>query len=263
VRILVTNDDGIEAPGVRAMASALAMRHQVWLVAPERERSASGHSITLHRPLHAMPREVTSDIRAWAVSGTPVDCVKLAVQGLMDQPPDLVVSGVNHGSNLGRDIFYSGTVSAAIEAHFLGLSALAVSQADPTDEDVTRAAATVADWVAHGIAGGMPGLLLNINFPRWGDMPSGPRPVAARLGRREYAHEFERRLDPRGHEYYWLAGQVQEDCQPEDTDVGAIQRGLVPVTPLRLEASNLERLPALAEVLQRLPPQSNQPPERL
>jgi 5'-nucleotidase len=252
-RILVTNDDGIEAVGLKALARALASEHEVVVVAPERERSASGHSITLHRPLHAFPRRLGDRIRAWAVTGTPADCVKLGVQGLMSEPPDLVIAGVNHGSNLGRDIFYSGTVSAAIEAHFLGLAAMAVSQEGAFEADLIRTAATVAAWLGTGLHP-TKDVLLNVNFPPWERMPDGPVAQASALGRRDYVNQFERRTDPRGHDYFWLAGQVLDSEEADDTDVGAVRRGLVAVTPLRLDVTAWDVLPALRAQLTHIPP---------
>jgi 5'-nucleotidase len=244
VRVLVTNDDGIGAYGLRALAHALAVRHAVTVVAPERERSASGHSITLHRPVHAIPERWGDGIEAWAVTGTPADCVKLGVQGLLAEPPDLVVAGINHGANLGRDIFYSGTVSAAIEAHFLGCPAWAVSLAEPTEPDLEAAARAVAHWLDR--EGPVPSWLLNINFPAGSRAltPLYPRP--ARLGRRDYVSELERRVDPQGRTYFWMAGRVREAPEPPDTDVGVVRAGFVAVTPLTLAVTAESVLPTLA-----------------
>jgi 5'-nucleotidase len=251
VRILVTNDDGIDAIGLKSMALALNRNHTVAVVAPERERSGSGHAITLHRPLQVTDRPLAPRIPGWAVTGTPADCVKLAVQALMPDPPDLVVAGINHGPNLGRDVFYSGTVSAAVEAHFLGLRALAVSCEEPTAADLERSAAAVADWIERGLGVRGPALL-NVNFPPWRRMRAGPRLVTTRLGRREYVAEFERRVDPRGRPYYWLAGRIDETEEPADTDVGAVARGCVAVSPLRIELTVATDLAALRPLVQGL-----------
>jgi 5'-nucleotidase len=251
VRILVTNDDGIDAVGIQSMARALRAHHDVTVVAPERERSGSGHSITLHRPLNVLQRTIAPDIPGWSVNGTPADCVKLAIQALYKGPPDLVVAGVNHGANLGRDVFYSGTVSAAVEAHFMGFRAIAVSLEEATDDDLRRSAECVAAWIDAGL-GSVGPALLNINFPPWSRMREGVRLQRTRLGRRDYVNEFERRHDPRGHAYYWIAGRVVDTDQPADTDVGAVSRGLVAVSPLDVELTAQDELPDLGNLVTRL-----------
>lgn len=242
MRILVTNDDGIDAAGILALARALVSLGEVMVAAPERERSASGHSITLHKPLHAFTRDLGPNVRAWAITGTPVDCVKLAVEALLRDPPDLVVSGINNGSNLGRDVFYSGTVSAAIEALFLGIPAIAISLASPDGPGFPWAAAFVKWWLQNGYEPPPAGVLYNLNLPRL--VPRLPTEVRrVKLGKRQYQNEFHRRVDPRGHEYFWLAGSASDETEEPDTDVGAVARGYVTLTPLRLEITALDLVP--------------------
>lgn len=235
LRILVTNDDGIEAEGIRTLAQCLANRGgAVFVVAPAQERSASGHSITLHRPIRMESRDLGPGIVARAVDGTPVDCVKLAVQAFMTDPPDLLISGINHGANLGRDVFYSGTVAAAIEGCFLGIPSVAVSLQTPADPGFAWAAAFVVWWLAYAFQKPPPGVLYNINLPRL-DRALPERMVTVRLGRRLYRNALRRSADHQGGECFWLAGEATEEDEGPDTDVGTIQRGQVSVTPLRLE----------------------------
>jgi 5'-nucleotidase len=243
---LLTNDDGLTAQGLQELRRQLeAMPDvQVFLVAPERERSAASHSITLHKPLQV--REVSGPgerSRAWSVSGTPADCAKLAIHALLPERPQVLISGVNCGSNLGTDVFYSGTVSAAIEGTILGIPSLAVSLSDRTAQDF-RLAARVAWQLARQVAerGLPPWSLLNVNVP-----PGQPRGVAlTRLGNRKYRDIFDRRLDPRGHTYFWLGGDALEVDNEPDTDVWAVQHGQVSVTPLRLELTHQALLQELA-----------------
>lgn len=236
--ILLTNDDGISALGIQALREILEPIATVYVVAPERERSATGHAITMHKPLHAKEIEYGPNCRGWRVNGTPADCAKLGIEALLPRKPDLLLSGINHGANLGRDIFYSGTVSAAMEGVFLGVPSIALSLDQGRPTDIPWVAQFVRWWITCS-AFVMPpmGILYNVNFPslRTGLPPSAM--VQVRLGHREYSNDFHRRLDPRGQEYFWLAGKPKDDIEDPDTDVGAIARGKVTMTPLNLDVT--------------------------
>jgi 5'-nucleotidase len=227
--ILVTNDDGVHAPGLAALAEALDELGEVWVVAPEREQSACGHALTLHRPL----RSHQWGKQRFAVNGTPSDCVNLAVLGFLPERPALVASGVNHGSNLGDDVTYSGTVSAAMEGTLLGVPSMAVSLVDDGDFAV---AARVARLVAMRVLveGLPPKTLLNVNVPR--DAPRGIR--FTRLGHRVYTGKVVEQADPRGRAHYWLGGGPPEWEALEGTDMGAVHEGFVAITPLHLDLTN-------------------------
>ncbi len=236
MRILVSNDDGVHAPGLRALVEALSSVGRVVVVAPDRERSAVGHALTLHRPLRL--ERLRPDW--YAVDGTPTDCVHLGVHGILGRPPDLVVAGINHGPNLSTDITYSGTVAVALEGALLGLPSVAVSLA--ADRGFRfGVAARVARRVAEAVAGrGLPGgTFLNVNVPpvdRWEDL-AGIR--VTRQGRREFGSGVVEKVDPRGRTYYWIGsremGRVEADL---DADVAAVAAGWVSVTPVRTDLTD-------------------------
>ncbi len=223
--ILLSNDDGIHAQGIRMLGAALAERADVLVVAPERERSAASHAITLHKPLR--PKEIEP---GWfSVSGTPVDCVYVGLLKLAARKPDLVVSGINNGHNLGTDVFYSGTVAAAAEGALRGVPAIAISQTAGGDfKTATRLGIDLVDAV---LADGLPAkTLINVNVPdkatsfRW-----------TKLGLRSYRDQVEERHDLRGRVYYWIGGPTL-DVEDEPTSDGqAVKTGVASVTPLRLE----------------------------
>jgi 5'-nucleotidase len=238
--ILVTNDDGIHAPGLAALAEALTALGEVYVVAPDREQSAVGHALTLHRPL----RVDRIGERKFAVNGTPSDCVNLAVLGLLPEAPVLVASGVNHGSNLGDDVTYSGTVSAAMEGTLLGVPSMAVSQADPDGEGFDGAA-TVARAVAMRLlVEGLPAkTLLNVNVPR-GEI-KGIR--LTRLGHRIYREKVIREVDPRGRPYYWIGAGPPEWAEDSGADIAAVHDGFASVTPLHLDLTHHGALGRMTE----------------
>ena len=238
--ILVTNDDGIHAQGLHALADALAPLGDVFIIAPDREQSAVGHALTLHRPL----RVDKVGERRFAVNGTPSDCVNLGVLGLLPEPPVLVVSGINHGSNLGDDVTYSGTVSAAMEGTLLGVASMAVSQAEGEAvgfEGAGRVAQLVA---ARLLVEGLPAkTLLNVNVPR-GEV-SGIR--MTRLGHRVYREKVIEEVDPRGRPYYWIGAGPPEWQEDEASDIAAVHAGLASVTPLHLDLTHFGALGRMAE----------------
>ena len=233
--VLVTNDDGIAAAGLAVLAEALAELGEVYVVAPDRERSTIGHALTLHRPLRV---DRLGD-RRFVVNGTPSDCVNLGILGLLSRGPSVVVAGINHGSNLGDDVTYSGTVSAAMEGALLGVPSLAVSLADPESggfDEAGRIARLVAARVLE--EGLPPKTLLNINVPA--GAVKGIR--VTRLGHRVYKEKVVEEVDPRGQTYYWIGAgpPVWEDR--DATDIAAIRAGYASVTPLHLDLTHYEAL---------------------
>ena len=235
MRILITNDDGVFAEGIQALAQEIKEIAETYIVAPDHEQSATGHAITMHRPLlaekviyHHLP-----DLSPWKVNGTPADCVKLAVEALLPHKPDLVISGINRGANLGTDVLYSGTVSAAIEAVILGIPAIAVSLAEYHHPQYEFAAQFTARLAQQFMARKQEGeILLNVNVP--GCPAEEITGVAInRLGVRQYKDPFEERTDPRGRTYYWLAGEIVELEGEEDTDVAAIRERKISITPIQ------------------------------
>jgi len=246
--ILVTNDDGIHSEGLRALAEALAPLGEVTVVAPDRERSAAGHALTLHRPLRAS--EVAP--RWYRVDGTPTDCVTLAIMGMLKSRPRLVVAGINLGTNLGDDITYSGTVSAAMEGTLLGIPAFAISQAGGASFDFSVAAAFARRLAGLILEQGLPpDTLLNVNVPA--AAPEEIRAVAlTRQGRRAYRESIVEKLDPRGKTYYWIGGSEPEWERLGDSDYDAVMAGKISVTPLRLDLTHYEALRALRAWEERL-----------
>jgi 5'-nucleotidase len=245
LRILISNDDGVFAAGIQTLAAEAAARgHRVTVVCPDQERSATGHGLTLQSPLRAERADqlFADGVTAWACSGTPSDCVKLALFRLLEEPPELVLSGINHGPNLGTDVLYSGTVSAAMEGTIEGLPALAVSSADFQWRHFAPAARIALDVAEAMLAAGWrEGMLLNLNVPPLAAEAIGPvrwcRPAV-----RRYIDQFDRRVDPRGRTYFWLAGEVVDDLEgavagPADwpTDVAWIAEGGAALSPLQPE----------------------------
>jgi len=253
--VLLCNDDGIRADGILALYRALAHRPgvEVVLAAPSRERSAMGHAITLGQPLFADLIQIPGcDAPCYSVSGTPADAAKLAIQALLPERPQVVISGVNYGANLGTDVIYSGTVSAAVEAAIYGIPALAVSLCvrdfhDERPPDYTYAAEFAAGLALRLAGAELPaGTILNVNVP---ELPAGEiKGVAVtKQGVRRYAREFVHRHDPRGRSYYWMAGTPHDGGNAPDTDVSAVQAGMVAVTPLHLDMTAHDQLTTLRD----------------
>lgn len=235
VRILVSNDDGVEAPGLRALAEALAQLGEVVVCAPDRERSATSRSISLHRPLRLEQMPPWQAIQRWAVDGTPTDAVYVGLNHLMkDRPPDLVASGINRGPNLANDVHYSGTVAAAMEGCVGGVASFAISQVSGREYGhAARFAAALARQMAQK---GLPkGTLLNVNVPS--GEPAGAR--ITRIGRRTYAPGVVEKLDPRGRAYYWIGGDEQAHENVPGSDCNAVfDERLISVTPLHLDLTH-------------------------
>lgn len=246
--ILVSNDDGFFTDGIKTLATALRALGEVWVVAPDREQSAAGHSLTLHRPIRV--KRTRKDIHEYAVDGTPTDSVNVAINRLMPRKPDIVVSGINRGANLGDDVTYSGTVAAALEAALLGVPAIAVSAialTDAVDEYRYEAAADFACFLAgkvmkHGLE---PGTILNVNVPSETSMGER-RSVVCRMGKRLYDDVMEERIDPRGRPYYWVGGSTVRSQLDPDTDCEAASHKRISVTPIQLDMTNYSFLPKMS-----------------
>jgi 5'-nucleotidase len=242
--ILVTNDDGVYSPGIQILAKRLRELDTVVIVAPDRERSAAGHSMTLHRPL--LIEEIKDGI--YSVNGTPTDCVNIAVKGMVSETPRLVVSGINKGPNLGDDVTYSGTVAGAIEGTLLGIPSFAVSLAARENFRFAEAAEVAFRAAVRIFEQGLPaGTLLNINVPNIPlDEMRGTR--ITRLGKRIYHQMTVERIDPRGKKYYWIGGGEPDWEREEGTDLDAVDRKVVSITPLHLDFtdySSFDRLRSL------------------
>lgn len=250
MRILVTNDDGFQSDGLFALVSALREVGDVSVVAPERQQSATGHAITLHKPLRLSEVRLRDGSLAFASNGTPSDCAALGILEVLSSSVDLVVSGINHGPNLGWDVHYSGTVSAAIEAAMIGCPSVAVSVAT-WDKDVHwEPAAKFAAQVAKRLLAQPlpPHTVLNINAP---NLPQSELQgvVVTTQGRRQYVDRLEKRLDPVGRPYYWLGGSLAEEARGAEagSDVRAVADGKISLTPIHLDLTAYSLLPALKE----------------
>ncbi|WP_135078149.1 5'/3'-nucleotidase SurE [Terasakiella sp. SH-1] len=248
-RILITNDDGIHAPGLKVLEHiAKAVAKEVWVVAPETEQSATGHSLTLRRPLRIHKH---SEYR-YSVDGTPTDCVLLALNEVMkDNKPDLVLSGVNRGGNLGEDITYSGTVAAAMEATLLGVPAIAFSQFFKDKHPLKWATAekhgpdVLQQLVQMGWA---ENTLMNVNFP---DVVSQSVKglKATKQGRRKIGDDLVKAYDPRGEEYFWVGALRSEDTFNEGSDLHAVMNGYISISPISLDFTDYERLEKMQGIL--------------
>jgi 5'-nucleotidase len=235
MRILITNDDGYLALGIRVLAQAAAALGTVYVVAPDREQSATSHSLTLHQPLRV--RRV--DDQTQVVEGTPTDCVVLALGELLGERPDFVLSGVNHGANLGDDVLYSGTVAAAMEATILGVPAVAVSYAGSPPEAIAAWSELLPNLLGQLLQGREypPETLFNVNLPPVApDQLKGIRITT--LGRRAYVGSLTRALDPNGREYFWIGGGESKWWGGPDVDFRAVHSGYISVTPLHLDLTN-------------------------
>ena len=247
--ILLTNDDGIQAPGLRALLDALRPLGRLSVFAPDHNWSAAGHTKTMHKPLrvarYPLPGIEGDEVEAYTSTGAPSDCVALALLGLLPDRPDIVVSGINQGANLGHDVTYSGTVAAAMEAAIFGLPAVAVSLDSYESQEYGLAARVAAGVVAkvreHGLP---PDTLLNVNVP-----PLSPGELAGvvvtRLGRRVYRDVLVARRDPRERPYYWIGGEPPSGHLDEGTDIWAVANGYVSVTPIHMDMTAHELIPRL------------------
>ena len=242
MNILLTNDDGINAPGLYALYLEIKKIGEVAIIAPEFERSAVGHAITTVDPLRVSEVRKDGELYGLAVSGTPADCVKIAINSLLPHRPDLVISGINQGPNTGMNVIYSGTVSAATEATMLGVPAFAISLDSFTSREFGYAAEFAGRLAQSVIRKGLPpGTLLNVHVPVVSkDTISGVR--VTRQGMARFTEEFHRRVDPRGRAYWWLGGELMETDEEEGTDSAALRDGAVSVTPIHYDMTDYENL---------------------
>lgn len=250
MHILVTNDDGVNAPGLLALTREVQALGRVTVLAPDHNWSASGHVKTMHRPLRVKDALLADGTRALASDGAPSDCVALALLGILEEPVDLVVSGINPNANLGHDVTYSGTVTAAMEAVIWGLPGVAISLDSPGNSlevlDYGPAARLARRVAANVLRRGLPkGVLLNVNVPYLPDEQIKGVKIT-RQGLRVYRDRLDRRIDPRGRPYYWIGGEAPTGVPEEGTDFGALAEGYVSVTPLQLDLTACDALEELA-----------------
>jgi len=247
MRVLLTNDDGIFAKGIETLYLALQTEHDVTVVAPETEQSAVGHAITMMDPLRVNAVNRNGSFFGYALNGTPADCVKLAVTELLKPPPQVVVSGINMGANVGVNVIYSGTVSAATEGTLLGIPSIAVSLDAFANTNFEPAAAFILHLIRQVERFGLPpGVLLNVNVP---NIPQeqirGVR--VTRQGEAKFLDHYDRRVDPRNHVYYWLCGSIQSPDPDTDTDAFAIAANYISVTPIHYDLTNYGMLDTLRQ----------------
>jgi 5'-nucleotidase len=244
MRILISNDDGYFAPGIEHLASALRERAQITVVAPERDRSGASNSLTLDRPLFV--RRAPNGFLF--INGTPTDCVHLAVTGLLDDMPDMVISGINLGANMGDDTIYSGTVAAATEGYLLGIPSVAISLASKTALHFETAAQVAIDLVERHARAPAGAWLLNVNVP---DIPLQALrgTTVTRLGRRHKAEDVIRTQNPRGETVYWVGAAGEAADAGEGTDFHAVGTGYVSVTPLQIDLTHRELMPGVQDWL--------------
>ena len=244
-RFLLTNDDGIYARGLLALYQELSRDAECLIVAPEVEQSAVGHAITISRPLMVRKARKNGSFLGYAVLGTPADCVKIGLGELAGGPVDLVVSGINRGANVGINVLYSGTVSAATEAAILGVPSFAISLDTHDEADYSAAARFARKMAAFILENPLPHVALNVNVPA---VPEEEirGVVVARQGRARLTESFDKRVDPRENIYYWLAGEAELPSQEQDdTDAGALKRGMITVTPIHYDLTRHDLLDGL------------------
>jgi 5'-nucleotidase len=247
VNILVTNDDGIYSAGIFELAKALKSLGNVQIVAPLAEKSAVGHAITVSDPLRVSEIERNGDFFGYAVNGTPADCVKIAVKCILDKEPDIIVSGINQGSNTATNVIYSGTVSAAAEGVILGVPAIAVSLVSFTQKDFSYAGKVAHQIAAQVLENGLPPrTLLNVNVP---SLPEKDiiDVVPARQGEGRYEEMFDKREDPYGRTYYWMAGKRMILDKDDDVDDVVVMQNKVAVTPIQYDLTHHDFLKELSK----------------
>ena len=252
---MLANDDVIGANGIRALAEELSKKHNVYIVAPDRERSAAGHSLTLHTPLRVEELEhgEYGAKRAWVTTGTPGDCVKIAINAILSdaEKPDVIISGINHGPNLGADILYSGTVSCAMEGAMMGYPSIAVSLATMSAdyEDFKFPAQFISSLLDKLKNFKFPKkCILNVNIPK---LDSGDIAGVAitELGRKMFTDDYEKRIDPRGKVYYWMAGELITEPANAQTDLAAVPNNQISITPATYEMTRTETISDLDKLL--------------
>ena len=245
--IIISNDDGFNARGIRALRDEISKVADVIMVAPETEQSAVGHAITLSSPLKVRKVVEQGEFLGYAVNGTPADCIKIAVTVLLEEPPELVISGINQGGNMGTCVIYSGTVSAATEAATMGIPAMAISLNSFESQDFSVAAAFAKKIFPTVIKKGLPeGVSLNINVPA---VPASEIKGAAvtRQGKSRVIETFDKRTDPRNNTYYWMAGEMEMNEVEEGTDCEMVEKNYISVTPIHYDLTHKKSIEMLRE----------------
>ncbi|WP_282629168.1 5'/3'-nucleotidase SurE [Empedobacter sedimenti] len=234
--ILVTNDDGVTAPGIRALVEMAKEFGEVYVVAPDSPQSGMGHAVTLNSTLFCDEIEVDEEVKEYACSGTPVDCVKLAVSQILPRKPDLCISGINHGSNSSVNVIYSGTMSAAVEAGIEGIPAIGFSLCDfAYNADFKAGEKFIKKVIAEVLKNKLPkGVVLNVNIPKLKEHEIKGIKVC-RQADAKWEEKFDKREDPRGRTYYWMSGEFKNLDKGDDTDERALEEGYVSVVPVRYD----------------------------
>lgn len=241
--ILVSNDDGFYSEGIKTLAKALRSIGQVVTVAPDQERSAASHSLTLHRPLRV--KKIATDV--YAVDGTPTDCITIAVKELLPRAPDLIVSGINNGANLGDDVHYSGTVSAAVEGGIMGIPSIAISLMSREEGHFDTAAQFAVRLSKKALKEGIPsGVILNVNVPNV-SLKQIKGYQFTKQGKRNYGDIIAERIDPRGKKYYWIGGDEHGFEDISQSDCNAVLTNYISITPIRVNLTDHEYLETLSQ----------------
>ena len=237
-RILVTNDDGIDSPGIYALWKAMSKVGTPTVIAPTTEQSAASHSITLNKPLFINYISRDYGFEGWSVDGTPADCTKIGINEVLKQRPDLIISGINCGANLGVDLIYSGTVSAATEGALLGIPSIAISLASFKTDDYRASKIVAIEMAKHVLKNKIPkGTLLNVNVP-YADPKDIKGKLITRQGSQYFMDEFEKRIDPRENTYYWLKGKKVDNDNSDEYDGKAIKNNYISITPISFDLTN-------------------------
>ncbi len=249
MNILITNDDGIYADGIIELAKAISKIANVYVVAPESQRSATGHAITIHNPIMVHKIDMGENIKSYAISGTPADCVKVGIEGLFkDINIDLVLSGINNGSNLGTDVIYSGTVSAALEGFILNKPSIAISYDEVNvKREIYKDASKYVVNLVENIKDKLDLLndcILNVNIPNTKIKGS----KITKLGQRNYDNAMVEKINPFGQKYYWIGGKLMELDQDEDSDIACVKDGYISITPINIEMTNLRKFELLKDI---------------
>lgn len=231
-KILITNDDGIEAPGLRYLWETLVDFAELYIVAPSSEKSGVGLSITIRDPIHIQPVNWDKGTKAWKITGTPADCIRMGMSVILNSPPDLIVSGINRGSNSGRNVLYSGTIGGVIEGALRNVPGIAFSCVDFMNPDYEKAQHFICPIIKHLIENPLPqGTVLNVNFP---DVQEIKGLKLARQGKGYWIEDPEQRVHPEGHSYFWHGGKWKDHEEHEESDVHLLKQGFATAVPIHI-----------------------------